>query len=67
MVTNKPALPQLTFYEIGDCDENELSEINETYNLGLDLDACNTTSRKRSAVLAALQAAGMLEEWSIKP
>jgi hypothetical protein len=54
--------PKLTVSEIEDMDEDELFEINETYELGINLDAYKTTHRKRNAVIAGLQSAKMMLE-----
>lgn len=53
--------PKLAASEVEDMAEDELFEINEKYDLGIDLDAHKTTIRKRNAVIAGLQSAKMLE------
>ena len=47
--------------EVEDMDEDELFEVNEKCELGLNLDAHKTTRKKQNAVIAALQSAKMLE------
>lgn len=59
--TTKNGKPKLAASEVEDMAEDELFEINEKYDLGLDLDAHKTTIRKRNAVIAGLQSAKMLE------
>ena len=41
--------------------EDDLLEINEKYDLGIDLDLHNTMRRKRNAIIIGLQLAKMLE------
>lgn len=53
--------PKLAASEVEDMAEDELFEINEKYDLRIDLDAHKTTIRKRNAVIAGLQSAKMLE------
>lgn len=58
---SKPTKPKLAASEVEDMQEDELFEINEKYDLGVDLDAHKTTMRKRNAIIAGLQSAKMLE------
>lgn len=59
--TTKNGNPKLAASEVEDMDEDELFEINEKYDLGLDLDAHKTKNRKRNAIIQGLQSAKMLE------
>jgi hypothetical protein len=59
--TTKNGKPKLSASEVEDMAEEELFEINETYDLGIDLDDHKTTLRKRNAIIAGLQANKMLE------
>jgi hypothetical protein len=47
--------------EVEEMAEDELFEINEKYDLGVELDTYKTTSKKRGAIIASLQANKMLE------
>lgn len=58
---SKNGKPKLAASEVEDMQEDELFEINEKYELGVDLDAHKTTIRKRNAIIAGLQSGGMLE------
>jgi hypothetical protein len=59
----KPAakLLKIAASEIEDMDEDELEEINTRYDLDIDLSQQKTKRRKANAVIAAMQAAKMLE------
>ena len=59
--STKNGKPKLAASEVEDMAEDELFEINEKYDLGLDLDAHKTTIRKRNAVIAGLQSGKHLE------
>ena len=61
-VTTSKAKPKLAASEIEDMNEENLAEINERYDLGIDLDVHNTMRRKRNAVIAGLQSAKMMLE-----
>ena len=58
---NKKGPVKMAASEVEDMAEDELFEINEKYDLGVDLDAHKTTRKKANAVIAALQSAKMLE------
>ena len=53
--------PKVAASEIEDMGEDELIDINDRYRLGIDLDAHKTTTRKRNAIIAGLQASKQLE------
>jgi hypothetical protein len=59
--TASKAEPKLAVSEIEDMAEDDLLEINEKYDLGIDLDLHNTMRRKRNAIIIGLQLAKMLE------
>jgi len=57
----KNGKPKLAASEVEDMSEDELIDINERYDLGIDLDAHKTTIRKRNAIIAGLQSSKQLE------
>jgi hypothetical protein len=57
----RQTLVKLTPSEIETMQEDELIVVNERYELGIDLDAYNTTHRKRNVIIARLQEVGMLD------
>ena len=58
---SKNGPPKVAASEIEDMNEDELIDINDRYDLGIDLDAHKTTTRKRNAIIAGLQASKQLE------
>lgn len=57
----KDGKPKIAASEIEDMDEDELIDINDRYDLGINLDAHKTTSRKRNAIISGLQSSKYLE------
>lgn len=60
--SEKPRLARLALSEIEHMTEDELFEINEKYDLGIDLQLCRTTTRKRNTIIVGLMSVKMLED-----
>ena len=58
---SKKKQPKLNASEVENMEEDELVNLNEERDLGVDLDAHKTTRRKQNAIIAALQANKQLE------
>lgn len=53
--------PEVTEDAVNDMSEDELEELNEEHDLGVDLDEHRTLRKKKAAIIDALQEAGIIE------